>query len=135
MDLSRLRVLFAFNNNEGSRSSSSDAAMSFTTEIGSLGSGEKAAQAGTALAALANDSSQQDNPSQSKSTSRRLGRSMVTDRLLRPTQAGDVDNVNLPWSCAIYSVVNWMMAFADVEGIQVRVLESQLRLNSTRSNL
>ena len=116
------------NNNDGSRSSSSDAAtrsdaaLSFTTESGSLGSGEKAAQAGAASAALANESSQQDNPSQVKSSTRRLaGRSMLTDRLLRPTQAGEVDNVNLPWSCAIYSVVNWMVAFADVEGIQVRL--------------
>jgi hypothetical protein len=110
------------NNNDGSRSSSSDAAtrsdaaLSITTESGSLGSGEKCA------AALANESSQQDNPSQVKSSTRRLaGRSMLTDRLLRPTQAGEVDNVNLPWSCAIYSVVNWMVAFADVEGIQVRL--------------
>jgi len=110
------------NSNDGSRSSSSDAALSFTTESGSLGSGEKAAQAGAASAALANESSQLDNPSQVKSSTRRLaGRSMLTDRLLRPTQAGEVDNVNLPWSCAIYSVVNWMVAFADVEGIQVRV--------------
>jgi hypothetical protein len=28
----------------------------------------------------------------------------------------------LPWSCAIYSVVNWMVAFADIEGIQVMCL-------------
>ncbi|KAL9180112.1 hypothetical protein ACHAXT_008082 [Thalassiosira profunda] len=55
--------------------------------------------------------------------SRRLGRSMLTDRLLRPTAGGDVDNVNLPWSCAIYSVVNWMVAFADVEGIQIMCLK------------
>lgn len=48
---------------------------------------------------------------------------MLTDRLLRPTQSGDVDNVNLPWSCAIYSVVNWMVAFADVEGIQIMCLK------------
>jgi len=54
---------------------------------------------------------------------RRLGRSMITDRLLKPTRAGDVDNVNLPWSCAIYSVVNWMVAFADVEGIQIMCLK------------
>ncbi len=30
--------------------------------------------------------------------------------------AGDVD---LPISCAVYSIVNWMVAFADVAGIQV----------------
>ncbi|KAL3798398.1 hypothetical protein HJC23_005051 [Cyclotella cryptica] len=53
----------------------------------------------------------------------RTARSMLTDRLLRPTRAGDVDNVNLPWSCAIYSVVNWMVAFVDVEGIQIMCLK------------
>jgi len=54
----------------------------------------------------------------------RLGNSMITNRLLRPTAAGDVDNVNLPWSCAIYSVVNWMVAFQDVEGIQIMCLKT-----------
>ena len=78
--------------NGGSRSSS-DAALSFTTESCS----EKAAQAEPGTIALANGSQQ-------KNSSRRLGRSMLTDRFF--------------WSCAIYSVVNWMVAFADVEGIQ-----------------
>jgi len=54
----------------------------------------------------------------------RLGNSMITNRLLRPTAAGEVDNVNLPWSCAIYSVVNWMVAFQDVEGIQIMCLKT-----------
>ena len=53
----------------------------------------------------------------------RLGNSMITNRLLRPTATGEVDNVNLPWSCAIYSVVNWMVAFQDVEGIQIMCLK------------
>merc|ERR1712007_303888 len=61
--------------------------------------------------------------SKKQKSTRRLGRSMLTDRLLRPTQGGDVGNVNLPWSCAIYSVVNWMVAFADVEGIQIMCLK------------
>ena len=69
--------------------------------------------------AAANGVSQQ----QRSSSGQRFGRSIITDRLLRPTQAGDVDNVNLPWSCAIYSVVNWMVAFADVEGIQVSSID------------
>jgi hypothetical protein len=56
-------------------------------------------------------------------TGSRLGTSMITNRLLRPTAAGEVDNVNLPWSCAIYSVVNWMVAFQDVEGIQIMCLK------------
>ena len=54
----------------------------------------------------------------------KLGNSMITNRLLRPTASGDVDNVNLPWSCAIYSVVNWMVAFQDVEGIQIMCLKT-----------
>lgn len=54
----------------------------------------------------------------------RLGNSMITNRLLRPTAAGEVDDVNLPWSCAIYSVVNWMVAFQDVEGIQIMCLKT-----------
>jgi len=54
----------------------------------------------------------------------RLGNSMITNRLLRPTAAGEVDNVNLPWSCAIYSAVNWMVAFQDVEGIQIMCLKT-----------
>ncbi|KAL3816264.1 hypothetical protein ACHAXA_008072 [Cyclostephanos tholiformis] len=83
--------------NGGSRSSS-DAALSLTTESGSRGSSEKVPQDGSGADALSN-CSQQIN------SSRRLGRSMLTDRLLRPTQAGNVDNVNLPWSCAIYSVI------------------------------
>lgn len=49
---------------------------------------------------------------------------MLTDRLLGPTASGEVsaENVTLPWSCALYSIVNWMVAFADVEGIQVMCL-------------
>ena len=113
--------------NGGSRSSS-DATLSFTAESSSRGSSEKAAQAGSGTIALGN-SSKQANPT------RRLGRSMLTDRLLRPTQAGDVDNVNLPWSCAIYSVVNWMVAFADVEGIQVSTGVCLRRQDSTRATL
>ena len=93
--------------NGGGSRSSSDAALSIT----SPDSGSTAGK-GTEKAASTNGSKKQ------KST-RRLGRSMLTDRLLRPTQGGAVGNVNLPWSCAIYSVVNWMVAFADVEGIQV----------------
>jgi hypothetical protein len=45
---------------------------------------------------------------------------MLTQRLLGPTADGQPGNLNLTWSCAIYSIVNWMVAFSDVEGIQVR---------------
>ena len=64
------------------------------------------------------------NEKKRKRSSVRLGNSMITNRLLRPTAAGEVDNVNLPWSCAIYSVVNWMVAFQDVEGIQIMCLKT-----------
>ncbi len=63
----------------------------------------------------------------------RIGRSMLTDRLLRPTRNGDVDNVNLPWSCAIYLVVNWMVAFVVVEGIQIMCLRAGLTDNVLRA--
>ena len=50
--------------------------------------------------------------------------STLTDRLLGPSNnfaaAGPAE---LPWSCAIYSVVNWLVAFADVEGIQIMCLK------------
>lgn len=49
----------------------------------------------------------------------KFGYSELTLRLLGPSQTGEAGNVNLPWSCAIYSIVNWMVAFTDVEGIQV----------------
>lgn len=53
----------------------------------------------------------------------KLGKSMITDRLLGPSQTGDPGNLTLPWSCAIYSIVNWMVAFLDVEGIQILCLK------------
>lgn len=48
----------------------------------------------------------------------KIGNSMITERLLGPSASGDPGNLNLPWSCAIYSIVNWMVSFSDVEGIQ-----------------
>jgi len=53
----------------------------------------------------------------------KLGTSMITARLLGPSQAGEPGNLALPWSCAIYSIVNWMVAFLDVEGIQILCLK------------
>lgn len=61
-------------------------------------------------------------------TNRMAASSPLTDLLLGPARTGEVDNVNLPWSCAIYSVVNWMVAFADVEGIQIMCLKVLPRL-------
>jgi hypothetical protein len=51
------------------------------------------------------------------------GHSQLTQRLLGPSKTGQAGNVNLPWSCAIYSIVNWMVAFADIEGIQTMCLK------------
>jgi hypothetical protein len=51
----------------------------------------------------------------------KYGFSSLTSRLLGPAITGEAGtNVELPWSCAIYSIVNWMVTFGDVEGIQVR---------------
>ena len=50
--------------------------------------------------------------------------STLTDRLLGPSKVSKVAGpVELPWSCAIYSVVNWLVAFSDVEGIQIMCLK------------
>ena len=101
--------------NAGALSSGSDSVSETLTESGEDQKDEKMPAAG-ASSGSENSSREQQNP-----TGPRTGRSMLTDRLLRPSPAGEVDNVNanLPWSCAIYSVVNWMVAFVDVEGIQV----------------
>jgi len=53
----------------------------------------------------------------------KFGRSMITSRLYSPVQGSEPSNLNLPWSCAIYSIVNWMVAFSDVEGIQTLCLK------------
>jgi hypothetical protein len=52
----------------------------------------------------------------------RFGPSMITGRLLGPA-GGEAGNMNLPWSCAIYSIVNWMTAYSEVEGIQTLCLK------------
>ena len=49
----------------------------------------------------------------------RYGNSMITSRLLGPSSQGDPSHLQLPRSCAIYSIVNWMVAYPEVEGIQV----------------
>jgi len=58
-----------------------------------------------------------------KSKRPRYGHSTLTQRLLGPSKTGEAGNINLPWSCAIYSIVNWMVAFTDVEGIQIMCLK------------
>ena len=32
--------------------------------------------------------------------------------------------VDLPWSCAVYAIINWMVAFSDVLGIQIACLKA-----------
>ena len=72
------------------------------------------------------------------------GHSILTQRILGPTADGTAGTaVELPWSCAIYSIVNWMVAFSDVEGMQtmcMKVLPSllddeQQRLTAQRAGL
>ena len=58
----------------------------------------------------------------------KFGRSMLADRQLGAAAAAatgedNAESVTLPWSCALYSIVNWMVAFADVEGIQIMCLK------------
>jgi len=73
----------------------------------------------------------------------RYGHSVITQRLLGPTATGEPGNVELPWSCAIYSIVNWMVAFSDVEGIQTMCLkvlpfileDEQQRITAQRAGL
>jgi len=63
------------------------------------------------------------NEKEEKKQGPKFGRSMITSRLFSPVPGGEQRNLNLPWSCAIYSIVNWMVAFCDVEGIQILCLK------------
>jgi hypothetical protein len=73
----------------------------------------------------------------------KYGHSMLTQRLLGPSARGDAGEVELPWSCGIYSIVNWMVAFSDVEGIQTMCLKvlpfllenEQQRITAQRAGL
>jgi len=68
------------------------------------------------------DDRTQRNKNQVKSKLK-FGRSMITSRLYTPVQGSEPNNLNLPWSCAIYSIVNWMVACSDVEGLQTLCLK------------
>ena len=57
-----------------------------------------------------------------KSKKVKYAHSRLTERLLGPTADGTSGEAELPWSCAIYSIVNWMVAYANVEGIQTMCL-------------
>lgn len=54
----------------------------------------------------------------------RYGNSMITMRLWGPTAAGVPSHLNLPKSCAIYSIVNWMVAHPNVRGIQTMCIKA-----------
>ena len=49
---------------------------------------------------------------------------MITSRLLGPSSKGAPSHLQLPRSCAIYSIVNWMVAYPEVEGIQIRCVST-----------
>lgn len=54
----------------------------------------------------------------------KYGNSMITSRLLGPSSKGDPSHLQLPRSCAIYSIVNWMVAYPEVEGIQIKCVST-----------
>lgn len=63
-------------------------------------------------------------PGQQQQQQPKYSHSKLTERLLGPTKHSKrAGPVGLPWSCAIYSVVNWMVAFIDVLGIQILCLK------------
>ncbi|KAL7579044.1 hypothetical protein ACA910_019083 [Epithemia clementina (nom. ined.)] len=78
----------------------------------------------------------------SKKRKVRYSTSKLTQRLLLPA-GGYTSNTELPWSCAIYSIVNWMVCFADVEGMQTMCLkvlpflleDEQQRMTAQRAGL
>ena len=83
---------------------------------------------------------QSDKPSKKRKI--KYGSSKLTQRLLLPA-GGVTSNTELPWSCAIYSIVNWMVCFADVEGMQTMCLkvlpflleDEQQRMTAQRAGL
>jgi hypothetical protein len=71
-----------------------------------------------------------------KKTKNKFGYSKLTQRLVGPSLTGRLGEVELPWSYGIYSIVNWMVAYFDVEGIQLmclRVLPFLLENEQQRS--
>jgi hypothetical protein len=52
-------------------------------------------------------------------------KNVLTQRILGSAlTSGIAGHSNLPWSCAIYSIINWMVAFVDVMGIQLMCLKT-----------
>merc|ERR1711935_988430 len=54
----------------------------------------------------------------------KFGKSMITSRLWGPSANGVPSHLNLPKSCAIYSIVNWMVAHPNVRGIQTMCIKA-----------
>ena len=54
----------------------------------------------------------------------KYGNSMITSRLWGPTTTGVPSHLNLPKACAIYSIINWMVAHPNVRGIQIMCILS-----------
>ena len=79
----------------------------------------------------------------SKKTRVKFGHSKLTQRLVGPALNGRLGEVELPWSYGIYSIVNWMVAYFDVEGIQIMCLRvlpfllenEQQRITAQRAGL
>lgn len=67
---------------------------------------------------------QKSECTQSGSPKVTYGHSSLTQKLLGPSAQGIVGQVELPWSCAMYSIVNWMVGFRSVEGIQILCLKA-----------
>ena len=73
----------------------------------------------------------------------KLGHSKLTQRLVGPAMHGRLGEVELPWSYGIYAIVNWMVAYFDVEGIQIMCLRvlpfllenEQQRITAQRAGL
>jgi hypothetical protein len=100
-------------------------------------------------ASVARSRTDGDHPEKAKPTACKrkkrvkYGHSMLTQRLLGPSADGTPGQNDLPWSCAIYSIVNWMVAFSDVEGIQTMCLkvlpfileDEQQRMTAQRAGL
>jgi hypothetical protein len=89
------------------------------------------------------DNSNHDQESRATNTNNkkpRYANSSLTDRLLLLPPRGSGDGVEkktktptptavvvhqlLPWSCAVYSIVNWMVAYSNVPGIQMACFET-----------
>jgi hypothetical protein len=62
---------------------------------------------------------------ESKKNSKKLryAQSHIALRLLAPSANGAPALQELPWSCAIYSIVKWMVVYSDIEGIQTMCLK------------